>query len=126
MWVGLSAGRSTPWIRGMGYCSSSALTLLVPRVHANDADHALPTDELALVAHPPDARSYLHDRLWPSSGEKSRNVTLRVGIMVARHFIRTCNPVQRFSYSTVRAFPAGSRYPIAERPSEAKKAIRPN
>src|SRR5262245_738279 len=38
----------------------SALSLLVSRVRTDHADHALAADELALVAHPPDARSYLH------------------------------------------------------------------
>src|SRR5438874_64318 len=73
MWVGLSGGRSTPWIRGISpVLLRLALALLVSRVRANDADHALAADELTLVAHPPDARSYLHDGSGPVRREVGR------------------------------------------------------
>src|SRR5688500_3609390 len=60
MWVGLFGGRSTPWIRGIRHRLPLSLPLLVPRVLANDPHHALAADQLALLAHPLDARSDLH------------------------------------------------------------------
>jgi hypothetical protein len=38
-----------------------ALALLVARVFADHADDTLPLDELALLAHPPNARANFHD-----------------------------------------------------------------
>src|SRR4051794_11740945 len=55
----LRAGRSTPAIRAM--IISSTLTLLMPRIFANHAQHVLAADHFALLANLLDARAYLHD-----------------------------------------------------------------
>src|SRR3954451_24885405 len=62
-------------IPAMRAMSLLALTLLVPRVLADHEDRAVAADDLALLAHRLDRRSYLHDpfrlrvnqrrRLWP-------------------------------------------------------------
>jgi hypothetical protein len=51
---------STPAIRATLVFFSSALTLLVPRVVADDDYAAVTPDDLALLADPLDARSDLH------------------------------------------------------------------
>src|SRR4051795_9359525 len=74
---------STRLLRGMlipamSAMSLLALTLLVPRVLADHEDRAVAADDLALLAHRLDRRSYLHDpfrlrvtrrrRLWAPQG----------------------------------------------------------
>src|SRR5688500_7542385 len=57
----LRPGMSTPAMRAMLlYLFLSALTLLVARVLAQHADHALAAHDLALVTNLLDARSNLH------------------------------------------------------------------
>src|SRR5215813_663034 len=51
---------STPAIRAIR-CVSSALTLLVTGVLADDLDATVPADHLAVLADPLDAGTYLHD-----------------------------------------------------------------
>src|SRR3954465_4422331 len=67
----LFRGMLTPAMRAIGF----PLPLLVPRVLANHEDAAVPADDLALLAHRLDRRSYLHGpfrlgdpdgRLWSS------------------------------------------------------------
>src|SRR5919109_3581296 len=68
----LLRGMLTPAIRAI---SGSPLTLLVTRVLADHEDRAVAADDLALLTHRLDRRSYLHDpfqlrvdqrrRLWP-------------------------------------------------------------
>src|SRR5690348_7374066 len=48
-------------IPAMRAMSLLALTLLVPRVLADHEDRAMAADDLALLAHRLDRRSYLHD-----------------------------------------------------------------
>src|ERR671914_780193 len=59
----LSRGRSTPPIRAIGVLLS--LSLLVPRVGADDQDAAPPANDLALVADRLDARLHLHRSTSP-------------------------------------------------------------
>src|SRR4051794_41511873 len=54
----LLRGMLIPAMRAM---SLLALTLLVPRVLADHEDRAVAADDLALLAHRLDRRSYLHD-----------------------------------------------------------------
>src|SRR5215218_305223 len=54
----LLSGMLTPAMRAMFLL---ALPLLVPRVLADHEDPAVPADDLALLAHRLDRRSYLHD-----------------------------------------------------------------
>src|SRR4051794_32536758 len=54
----LLRGMLIPAMRAM---SLLALTLLVPRVLADHEDRAMAADDLALLAHRLDRRSYLHD-----------------------------------------------------------------
>src|SRR5574342_25570 len=57
-----SRGRSTPAMRAIFWCSPLALALLVPGVGgADDPDHALAPDDLALVADLLHRRADLHD-----------------------------------------------------------------
>src|SRR3954471_8420563 len=68
-------------IPAMRAMSLLALTLLVPRVLADHEDRAVAADDLALLAHRLDRRSYLHDpfrlrvtrrrRLWPPQGGRA-------------------------------------------------------
>src|SRR3954466_12004005 len=61
----LLRGTLTPAIRAIRYL---ALTLLVAGVLADDEDRAVTADDLALLAHRLDRRSYLHGpfpRVWP-------------------------------------------------------------
>src|SRR5690242_6177561 len=53
-------------IPAMRAMSLLALTLLVPRVLTDHENRAVAADDLALLAHRLDRRSYLHDpfRLW--------------------------------------------------------------
>src|SRR5215210_4272006 len=53
----LLRGMLTPEIRAKAVLP---LTLLVPRVLADDEDAAMPADDLALLTHRLDRRSYLH------------------------------------------------------------------
>src|SRR5438552_2463823 len=66
MCVGLSLGRSTPRIRGMTHLVALALTLLVPRVGADDVQASLTPDQLAVLADTFHAGSNFHDE--PRSG----------------------------------------------------------
>src|SRR3954464_11815326 len=61
----LLRGTLTPAMRAIRYL---ALTLLVAGVLADDEHRAVATDDLALLAHRLDRRSYLHGpfpRVWP-------------------------------------------------------------
>src|SRR5687767_9905649 len=72
MCVGLSAGRSTPRIRGI--CRYSlTLALLVARVGADDQELAVPLDQLAVLADPLDRRSHFHGRNSLSSKDFAGN-----------------------------------------------------
>src|SRR4051794_867546 len=64
----LLRGTFTPAIRAIRYL---ALTLLVAGVLADDEHRAMAADDLALLAHRLDRRSYLHDpfpKVWPGDG----------------------------------------------------------
>src|SRR3989304_4082820 len=68
----LSRGRSTPAIRANAYLLP--LPLLVPRVRADHADRAAPTDQLAPVADLLDRRSHLHVAFLFIGGPSLREV----------------------------------------------------
>jgi hypothetical protein len=60
----LSRGRSTPTRRAIFFLPLSlALTLLMTRIFADHVNLAVASDDLALVAHFLDRRTYLHINL---------------------------------------------------------------
>src|SRR3954447_16695968 len=76
----LLRGTLTPAIRAIRYL---ALTLLVAGVLADDEDRAVAADDLALLAHRLDRRSYLHGpfpRVWPGDV-----LWLPLGLPLRRH-----------------------------------------
>src|ERR1041385_3610362 len=114
--IGLSAGISTPEIRGMscscrarfserdtlaapagaGHSTSSPLSLLpllVFRVRADDPHRALAADDLAVLTNPFDARSNLHDIITLSASR------LKITKLLVYH-----SRIPRRSQSTNRVF----------------------
>src|SRR5438445_5825032 len=61
MWVGLSAGMSTPRIRGMACPLVLTLPLFMSRITANDVDTSPTPHQLAILADALDAGPNLHD-----------------------------------------------------------------
>src|SRR4051812_20272793 len=71
-------------IPAMRAMSLLALTLLVPRVLADHEDRAVAADDLALLAHRLDRRSYLHDPFRLAySGEAGSGRRTRLPLPVA-------------------------------------------
>src|SRR5262249_33858354 len=75
--AGLSAGISTPRIRGICWSLLLSLPLLVPRVRADDAHHPPPPHDAAILADSSDAASHLHrcttpQWLWVTKPDANR------------------------------------------------------
>src|SRR5690606_36605927 len=69
------------------------LPLLVPRVGADDSDHALATDDLAVAADHAYRSSYFHDFNSRPTSARTSSVSLQIGLLqqafvLVRHHVR--------------------------------------
>src|SRR3954454_19194812 len=89
----LFRGTLTPAMRAIR--SSLSLPLLVARVLANHEDGAVATDDLALLAHRLDRRSYLHDPFQAVFGPGGAALTAARAVDAASRLARTQGHAQR-------------------------------